>query len=314
MGELALMLADDTRIVPQNRHISMLWKVTEESRRQVLNHPIYSSLTTLDGLRTFMEIHVFAVWDFMSLLKSLQQALTCVKVPWTPTGDRTTRRLINEIVLAEESDRWGNGAISHFEMYLAAMEEAGADIGAVSRFIAAVSDGQEPLAALQFARAPQAAADFVATTWAVLSQTPIHCQAAAFAFAREDLIPHMFERVLKSDEGQGRLGTFQAYLERHISIDGEEHMPMAMAMVAEICGDHHAKWDACARTVTASIKARSRLWDGVVEAIGAGADPATIDDSSPLPPLDLEGPTSWRARRRQRRADMNWGRDSASRP
>jgi hypothetical protein len=85
-------------------------------------------------------------------------------------------------------------------------------------------------------------------------------------------------------------------------------------MVAEICGDHHAKWDACARTVTASIKARSRLWDGVVEAIGAGADPATIDDSSPLPPLDLEGPTSWRARRRQRRADMNWGRDSASRP
>jgi hypothetical protein len=313
MGEMALMLADDTRVVPQNRHISMLWKVTEESRRQVLNHPIYSSLTTLEGLRTFMEIHVFAVWDFMSLLKSLQQALTCVNVPWVPSGDRSTRRLINEIVLAEESDRWGNGAISHFEMYLAAMEEAGADIGAVSRFVAAISDGQEPLAALQFARAPQAAADFVATTWAVLSQTPIHCQAAAFAFAREDLIPQMFERVLNSDEAQGRLGTFQAYLERHISIDGEEHMPMAMAMVAEICGDDHAKWDGCSRTVTAAIKARSRLWDGVMDAIAAGAHPAAEGAPAPLSALHLDGSGGWRARRRQRRADVNWERDSASR-
>lgn len=293
------MLADETRVLPQSRHISMLSKVTEESRRQVLNHPIYSSLTTLDSLKTFMELHVFAVWDFMSLLKSLQQTLTCVQVPWTPVGDRTTRRLINEIVLAEESDRWGPGAISHFEMYLAAMEEAGADIGAISRFVAAVSDGQEPLAALEFARAPQAAADFVATTWAVLSRTPIHCRAAAFAFAREDLIPQMFERVLNSDEGQGRLDTFQAYLERHISIDGEEHTPMAMAMVAQICGDDHAKWDACARIVTASIKARGRLWDGAVEAIGAGARPAAV-------PLHSEGPVGWRARRRQRRSEMNW--------
>jgi hypothetical protein len=296
------MLADDSRVVPQNRHMNMLWRVTEESRKQVLSHPIYSSLTSLDSLRSFMEVHVFAVWDFMSLLKSLQQSLTCVAVPWVPTPDRVTRRLINEIVLAEESDQWRDTSMSHFEMYVAAMQEAGAETGPVKGFLEAMAAGQDPLAALQSAQAPAAAAEFVATTWAVLTQTPIHCQAAAFAFAREDLIPPMFERVLNRDDPEGRLQAFRDYLERHIEVDGEQHMPMAMAMVAEICGDDHAKWDACARTVTAAIKARGRLWDGVVEAIGNGPGPMCADDSA-VPDAD-NASTGWRGRRRQRRSTI----------
>jgi hypothetical protein len=294
------MLADDSRVVPQNRHMNMLWRVTEESRKQVLNHPIYSSLTTLDSLRSFMEIHVFAVWDFMSLLKSLQRSLTCVAVPWVPTPDRLTRRLINEIVLAEESDQWRGGSMSHFEMYLTAMKEAGADTGPALAFLEALAAGLDPLAALQSAEAPPAAAEFVTTTWAVLTQTPVHCQAAAFAFAREDLIPPMFERVLNGDDPDGRLQAFRDYLERHIAVDGEQHMPMAMAMVAEICGDDHAKWDDCARTVTASIKARGRLWDGVVAAIADNfAGPICASDSAADYPS-----ASWRARRRQRRSTV----------
>ena len=73
-------------------------------RKELLNHSLYSNIKTIDDLRDFVEIHIFAVWDFMSLLKSLQTKLTCVSTPWLPNGNSQTAYLINEIVLAEETD------------------------------------------------------------------------------------------------------------------------------------------------------------------------------------------------------------------
>src|SRR6201997_3695673 len=104
-------------------------------RGRVITHPLYASLNTRAAILTFMEHHVFAVWDFMSLLKSLQRNLTCVTVPWVPTGPAGSRRLINDIVLAEESDEFQGRHISHFEWYVAGMAEAGADHSVVDRVI-----------------------------------------------------------------------------------------------------------------------------------------------------------------------------------
>jgi hypothetical protein len=60
------------------------------------------------------------------------------------------------------------------------------------------------------------------------------------------------------------------YLERHIEVDGEQHTPMAMQMLADLCGDDEEKWRACAETVNTALAARARLWDNILEAIKAG--------------------------------------------
>jgi len=249
-----------------------------EARNEVVGHALYARLRDREAIRTFLEHHVFAVWDFMSLLKSLQRNLTCVAVPWVPTGPTGSRRLINDIVLVEESDELRGGFISHFELYVAGMSEAGADTSTIDAFIALVRAGATVEAALVEASVPAPAAAFVALTWDIIATAPVHCQAAAFAFGREDLIPDMFQQVVTVNESVGGLDTFVDYLARHIEVDGEEHTPMAMQMLADLCGDDDAKWDECAVTVTRALQARAKLWDGILAAIGERS--ATLVGSS----------------------------------
>jgi hypothetical protein len=244
------------------------------ARQRVVGHQIYSRLTDLKSLQIFMQHHVFAVWDFMSLLKSLQRNLTCIEVPWVPTGPTGSRRLINDIVLVEESDERGSGFTSHFELYLDGMAQAGADCTAVDSFIELVRQRVPVLTALKEVNVPEPSAEFMTMTWEFIETAPVHCQAAAFAFGREDLIPDMFDKVVAVNRVQGnRLETFVDYLERHIQVDSEEHTPMAMQMLADLCGDDDQKWRQCETTVNTALIARTRLWDGILAVIEAGGKP-----------------------------------------
>jgi hypothetical protein len=250
--------------------IERLEKAVDEARARVTSHQLYASLNTHPAIVTFMEHHVFAVWDFMSLLKTLQRSLTCVEVPWVPSGPTGSRRLINDIVLVEESDELGGGFISHFELYVEGMFEAGADTTVINEFISLLRDKRPVVDALETAGVPAPSTEFVKTTWGFIANSPVHCQAAAFAFGREDLIPDMFEQVVKvnANQGGGKLETFVDYLARHIEVDGEQHTPMAMQMLADLCQDDQVKWQECAETVNGALRARVRLWDGILAAIG----------------------------------------------
>ena len=251
--------------------IDRLEEQIKQTRDAVITHPLYATLDNEHAIRTFLEHHVFAVWDFMSLLKSLQRNLTCVELPWVPTGPTGSRRLINDIVLVEESDELRGGFISHFELYLEGMTEAGADTSIINAFIGKLRAGQPVLEALDEVQVPAPAAEFVRLTWGFIESAPIHAQAAAFAFGREDLIPEMFQQVVGVNERVGSLDTFVDYLARHIEVDGEEHTPMAMQMLADLCGDDDGKWAQCADTINLALAARARLWDGILAAIGEPA-------------------------------------------
>lgn len=244
-----------------------LHRAIEADRRLIVHHRMYGRLDRLDRIHVFLQHHVFAVWDFMSLLKSLQHALTCVDVPWVPQGPTTSRRLINDIVRTEESDELGDGYLSHFELYLRGMAEAGADTAPVHSFIDRLRNGTPVPEALKRSEAPQAAADFVAGTWDIIESAPVHARAAAFAFGREDLIPEMFERVLRIEDAQPRLATFKDYLVRHIDLDGEQHTPMAMQMLIDLCADDQDKWAECAVTVRRALAARHTLWSAIDDAL-----------------------------------------------
>ncbi len=247
-----------------NPAIEKLKAAVEPARQKVVGHPLYHQLGSVGAVKTFMEHHVFAVLDFMSLLKTLQRDLTCVQVPWVPSGPTGSRRLINDIVLVEESDELGSGFVSHFELYVDGMRQAGADTTRIDAFVDLLRAGTPVPAALTQAEVPSAAAEFVTVTWQFIETSPVHCQAAAFAFGREDLIPDMFDQVAALNKESGQLSTFVDYLRRHIQVDSEEHTPMAMQMLADLCGDDPGKWRQCEDTIKLAFAARTALWDGIL--------------------------------------------------
>jgi hypothetical protein len=240
-------------------------------RARLAEHPLYASIRTEEQLRRFMQTHVFAVWDFMSLLKSLQSRLTCVSSPWTPTNLPESRRFINEIVLGEESDQFDGRFLSHFEIYKLAMQQSGASTETIEALIARLQTASV-LQAIEAAEIPVGARGFLQTTFRLIDAGKLHALAAAFTFGREDLIPDMFRSLVRdlNQQKPGSYATFLWYLERHIEVDGEDHGPLSLRMVADICGDDEQKWAEAAEAAEVALTARLELWDAVLGEIQGG--------------------------------------------
>lgn len=242
-------------------------------RQHLVGHRLYALVDRPERLRWFMEHHVFAVWDFQSLLKALQGRLTCTSLPWIPSADREARRLINEIVLDEESDALPDGGYaSHFEVYLEAMQRAGADTSAIGRLLETIRGGAALADALDEAGVPPAAAAFVRRSFAVIDDGSTAAIAAAFTYGREDVIPDMFRRIVTTlaDADPVRWQRFRFYLERHIEHDDAHHGPACRRIVARLCGDDPATWAEASTAARRCLEARLSLWDAVAEGIDRG--------------------------------------------
>lgn len=246
-------------------HLERLQNELAPLKSQLTHHSLYRELKSLEDVQTFMQHHIFAVWDFMSLVKYLQRELTCVSLPWMPKGSAQTRFLINEIVLGEESDVDQHGVrTSHFELYLKAMNEAGADTAAMHGFLNKLNAGQALGSALNDSNLPTSVQDFVKLTFHFIEQNKLHVVAGVFTFGREDLIPAMFTSLVNELNHDGALDTFRYYLERHIEVDGDHHSQLAYEMLAELCGEDEQKWQEASLAIQQSLLARIALWDGVV--------------------------------------------------
>lgn len=191
-----------------NPAIERLKDSIEPARQKVVDHPLYHQLNTMDAVVTFMAHHVFAAWGPMSLLKSLQHRLTCVEAPWARSRPTGGRRLVNDIVPVEESDEIATGFTGHFEPYLDGMRQAGTDTSCVGAFIDLLRAGRPVPPSIREAGVPEPVTEFMATTWEFIEGAPVHCQAAAFAFGRGDLIPEMFAQVVALNAESGELLTF----------------------------------------------------------------------------------------------------------
>jgi hypothetical protein len=185
-------------------------------------------------------------------------------------GNAKTRQLINEIVAGEESDVDEKGEIkSHFELYLAAMEQVGANTKPIKTFISALQNGKSFDEAYRLADVPLAAQKFIDSTFSLINTGKNHAIAASFTFGREDLIPNMFYSMVNdlNSKHPEQVTVFKYYLDRHIEVDGDHHSHLALEMLNELCGNDEQAWNEATTAVKEALEQRINLWDAALQQI-----------------------------------------------
>jgi hypothetical protein len=246
--------------------INQLVSAVTPERELLLNHPLYKELRNLKDFTLFMEYHVYAVWDFMSLLKALQINLTGITLPWIPAANPIAARLINDIVLAEETDEHPNGGYcSHFELYLMAMKEAGASTEKIDLLIGALKSGRSFSEALEVINAPDFVRQFLNCNYQMAMYGKTHEIAASFTLGREELIPDLFQKLVNeliSNQSE-KLAVLSYYFDRHIQLDTDEHGPLALKMVDLLTDNDPIKMKEAENAANEALQARRILWDGI---------------------------------------------------
>lgn len=237
----------------------------EPLKNKLRNHTLYSNIRTIEDLKIFSNAHVYAVWDFMSLLKFLQINLTSLSIPWFPSKKTSTAKLINEIVAGEETDEDQNGnPVSHFEMYIESIEAFGLNSTNILKNLntlknlKTIDDDIDKLDIKDYIK------DFLKFTFSVIKRGKIHEVASVFTFGREDLIPDMFIPLIEGiNSDNNDLNKLIYYFKRHIEVDGDMHGPMSMEMLSFLCDNDPVKISESTSIAKKALLSRIALWEGI---------------------------------------------------
>jgi len=239
----------------------------EIKQLELTTHPLLSTnvIQSIEDLCVFMEHHVYPVWDFMSLAKALQHRVCPSSDLWLPTQHTRdeSARLINEIIWGEESDKdLGGGSISHFDLYLQAMDEIGAKTEPVLKFLKVVEEEGIDFALDNCPWVPEICIEFMRNTFSYIKTGKKHVIASAFTYGREAVIPGMFRGILQQlNINSYEAKKFHYYLKRHIELDGDEHGPMATKLVENLCGNDPLAYVEAERVAIDAMNSRINFWD-----------------------------------------------------
>ena len=239
-------------------------------KNKIYKHKLFHKRLETRHVRYFMESHIFSVWGFMSVLKSLQFSLSRNSLPWVPTENTRNglTSFINEIVLSEESDYIeGIGYVSHFEIYLEAMKEIGADSSKILKLIDCINREDSAYEIINNLDILDEVKDFVKFDLDTALSEDLPKIVGSFTLGREKVIPNMFEHIVQSVANANATNKFTTYLSRHIDIDGDRHGPLSSKLLDKLCSSDK-NLEVAYQAGIDSLNLRLKVWDKISDNIG----------------------------------------------
>ena len=154
-------------------------------------------------------------------------------------------------------------------MYLDAMKEVNADTNKILTLVNQIDKLETVNSILDKSKLNLAEKSFLKFTFEIIKTGEPHKIASAFTFGREDLIPDMFIEIINKSNYKHKK-TFPKltyYLNRHIELDGDEHGPLSLELIKELCGNNNKKWAEVLEVAKSALTERINLWDSIASKI-----------------------------------------------
>lgn len=242
----------------------------EDLKSELAAHCLYTKLQHMEDIHIFMEHHVFAVWDFMSLAKALQLHLDATQVIEKQTDNSKILGFVNGILTGGETDpNKKEIVLSHLEMYLELMDEIGANTTNIKKLIASSAAGLDIHEAMQIAQLTDEQQRILNFTQTIIATNEIHKIAVAATLVPEGMISNRFLKILKETEERDNLlvPKFKNYLNRYKAIDGNDYGLLSLEMVTHFCDSDGKKWVDILDIAMKTLSHRIYLWDAIVDEI-----------------------------------------------
>ena len=241
---------------------------------KIKHHSLYDRIGSITHLRIFMEHHVFAVYDFMCLLKELHRRIVCTQAPWFPPQDAYCAHLIAQILVEEEGDLAEDQIhyLCHFDLYLAAMKKIGANTQPIQDFLHLLTSGSGLTESAIIVGLPKSVQQFINTTFSFFD-SETHALASAFVYGREAITPSLFTPLVQrlgqsfNTKEKNSVSTLLYYLNRHIELDHADHFPKALQMLKNLAGEDERKWTDILLVASRALQARLKFLTSIENAM-----------------------------------------------